>query len=120
LQARIKEINEDSNYKTVIAAAGGAAHLPGVVAAMTVKPVIGVPVPTSFNSGLDSLLSICQMPGGIPVATFAVGKSGPKNAALYALQIIGLQDEIIATKLQEFRKLMNEQVQADNAAIQNK
>ena len=84
--------------------AGGAAHLPGMVAANTILPVIGVPVKSRALNGMDSLLSIVQMPAGIPVATTAIGASGAKNAALLALQILGINDEEIAEKLVLFRK----------------
>ncbi len=86
----------------IIAGAGGAAHLPGMVAAMTTLPVIGVPVKSRALNGLDSLLSIVQMPGGVPVATVAI--NGAKNAALIAASILALQDESIAQKLDKFRQ----------------
>lgn len=85
----------ERGMKVVIAAAGGAAHLPGVVAAWTDLPVIGVPVPTQHLGGVDSLYSIVQMPAGIPVATVAIGEAGAKNAAWFAARIIGLQDKTI-------------------------
>ena len=87
----------------IIAGAGGAAHLPGVIAAKTLLPVIGVPIPTATLNGLDSLLSIVQMPGGIPVATMALGKAGAINAALYAAAILGVKDPVYRNRLQEFR-----------------
>ena len=93
-----------AGVKVIIAGAGGAAHLPGMIAANTVLPVIGVPVQSHALSGMDSLLSIVQMPAGIPVATTAIGASGAKNAALLALQILGINDEEIAEKLVLFRK----------------
>jgi 5-(carboxyamino)imidazole ribonucleotide mutase len=86
----------ERGLKVVIAAAGGAAHLPGVVAAWTDLPVIGVPVPTQHLGGLDSLYSIVQMPAGIPVATVAIGEAGAKNAAWLAARIIGISDEQVA------------------------
>jgi 5-(carboxyamino)imidazole ribonucleotide mutase len=92
----------------IIAGAGGAAHLPGMTAAKTTLPVIGVPVKSSNLSGLDSLLSIVQMPGGIPVATVAINQA--KNAALLAIQILGAHDEAIATKLDLFRRNMRDSV----------
>ena len=85
--------------KIFIAAAGGAAALPGVVAAHTTLPVIGVPIETKSLKGIDSLLSIVQMPGGVPVACMAIGKSGAKNAALFVLQILALNDKKLAKKL---------------------
>src|SRR5690349_25151189 len=86
----------DRGIKVVIAAAGGAAHLPGVVAAWTDLPVIGVPVPTPHRQGVDSLYSIVQMPAGIPVATVAIGEAGAKNAAWLAARILGVADEEVA------------------------
>ena len=87
----------------IIAGAGGAAHLPGMVAAKTSLPVLGVPVKSKALKGLDSLLSIAQMPAGIPVATFAIGEAGAKNAGLFAAGILALTDETIARKLEAFR-----------------
>jgi 5-(carboxyamino)imidazole ribonucleotide mutase len=94
--------------KVIIAGAGGAAHLPGMTAAKTTLPVIGVPVKSSNLSGLDSLLSIVQMPGGIPVATVAINQA--KNAALLAIQILGTHDEAIATQLELYRRNMRDGV----------
>ena len=99
----------DRGVRVIIAAAGGAAHLAGVVAAHTWLPVLGVPMTSALN-GLDSLLSIAQMPGGIPVGTLAIGKAGAKNAALLAASIIGLTDEKVRGKLLEFRKAQTEAV----------
>ncbi len=90
--------------RCIIAGAGGAAHLPGMLAAKTTIPILGVPVPTRHLQGLDSLLSIVQMPVGIPVATFAIGVAGAGNAALYAVAILALQDTRLAQRLQEFRR----------------
>nr|UKS68376.1 5-(carboxyamino)imidazole ribonucleotide mutase [Lactococcus garvieae] len=95
---------EQQGYKLIIAGAGGAAHLPGMVAAMTLLPVIGVPIQSRALSGLDSLYSIVQMPGGVPVATMAIGSAGAKNAALYAAQILALADKNLAEKLKKYRK----------------
>src|SRR5690348_11455032 len=92
--------------KVVIAAAGGAAHLPGVVAAWTDLPVIGVPVPTQHLGGVDSLYSIVQMPAGIPVATVAIGEAGAKNAAWLAARILGLTDGAVAAKHGEARRAL--------------
>jgi 5-(carboxyamino)imidazole ribonucleotide mutase len=89
--------------KAIIAGAGGAAHLPGMTASMTVLPVLGVPVESRALKGLDSLLSIAQMPGGIPVATFAIGKSGAKNAGLFAAALIALQDKAVDRRLESWR-----------------
>src|SRR5437016_9154328 len=93
----------ERGLRVVIAAAGGAAHLPGVVAAWTDLPVIGVPVPTKHLDGVDSLYSIVQMPAGVPVATMAIGEAGAKNAAWFAARILGLQDGAIAATHREKR-----------------
>jgi 5-(carboxyamino)imidazole ribonucleotide mutase len=90
--------------QVIIAGAGGAAHLPGMVAAKTTLPVIGVPVKSRALNGLDSLLSIVQMPGGVPVATMSIGESGAQNAGLYALQILAISDEDLANRLAKFRE----------------
>ena len=87
----------------IIAGAGGAAHLPGMLAAHTTVPVLGVPVPSGALQGLDSLLSIVQMPGGVPVATFSIGASGAKNAALFAAAVLARGDAKLATRLEKFR-----------------
>ncbi len=89
--------------QVIIAGAGGAAHLPGMVAAMTTPPVLGVPVESRTLKGLDSLLSIAQVPGGVPVATFAIGQAGAKNAALHAAAILGLGDSAVKTRLDRCR-----------------
>lgn len=99
--------------KVVIAGAGGAAHLPGMVAAQTILPVIGVPVQSKALNGLDSLLSIVQMPGGIPVATVAIGNAGATNAGLLAVSILALEDPELRTKLEEFRRNQTNKVLAD-------
>ena len=90
--------------RCIIAGAGGAAHLPGMLAAKTTIPVLGVPVPTKHLQGLDSLLSIVQMPAGIPVATFAIGSAGAGNAGLYAVAILALNDPELAERLEDFRR----------------
>jgi len=90
--------------KVIIAGAGGAAHLPGMTASMTALPVLGVPIPSRALKGLDSLLSIVQMPGGVPVATFAIGEAGAKNAALHAAAILALTDTALAKRLAAWRK----------------
>ena len=92
-----------NGMKAIIAAAGGAAHLAGVVAAHTTLPVLGVPMPSKHLGGLDSLLSTVQMPKGIPVATLAIGEAGAANAALFAIAILALSDSSVDKKLQEFR-----------------
>jgi 5-(carboxyamino)imidazole ribonucleotide mutase len=96
--------------KAIIAAAGGAAHLAGVVAAHTTIPVLGVPMPSKHLQGLDSLLSTVQMPKGIPVATFAIGEAGAANAALFAVAILAVTDKAIAKKLHDFRAKQTEAV----------
>ena len=96
--------------QVIVAGAGGAAHLPGMVAAKTQLPVIGVPVKSSNLNGLDSLLSIVQMPGGVPVATVAIGKAGAINAGLLAAQIIALQDETLHDRLQQRRETIGNTV----------
>ena len=98
----------DKGLKVIIAGAGGAAHLPGMLAANTVLPVIGVPVQTHALSGMDSLLSIVQMPAGVPVATTAIGTAGAKNAALLALEILGTTNADISQKLQDYRQQMHD------------
>ena len=108
----------ERGIKVIIAAAGGAAHLPGVVASHTILPVVGVPILTTLSGGLDSLLSIVQMPSGIPVGTMAVGKAGGANAALYALSILALSDPVIAGKLAEYKKEMADAVKNKNAKLQ--
>jgi 5-(carboxyamino)imidazole ribonucleotide mutase len=101
--------------KVIIAAAGGAAHLPGMTASMTTLPVLGVPIESKALKGLDSLLSIVQMPGGVPVATFAIGESGAKNAALHAAAILALSDDALAARLAAWRQKQTDQV-AENPA----
>jgi 5-(carboxyamino)imidazole ribonucleotide mutase len=96
--------------RVIIAGAGGAAHLAGFLAAKTTLPVLGVPMKSSSLNGLDSLLSIVQMPGGIPVATFAIGEAGAKNAGLFAAAILALEDKTIAQKLEKFRSKQTEAV----------
>jgi 5-(carboxyamino)imidazole ribonucleotide mutase len=96
----------EKGLKVIIAGAGGAAHLPGMVAAKTTLPVIGVPVQSKALNGLDSLLSIVQMPGGIPVATVAIGTAGAKNAGLLATQILAAFDAILAERLEKYRQEM--------------
>jgi 5-(carboxyamino)imidazole ribonucleotide mutase len=96
--------------KVIVAGAGGAAHLPGMVAAMTSLPVLGVPIESKSLSGLDSLLSIVQMPGGIPVGTLAIGVPGAKNAGLLAASIVALQDEAVAGKLEAWRRAQTDAV----------
>jgi 5-(carboxyamino)imidazole ribonucleotide mutase len=96
--------------KAIIAGAGGAAHLPGMLAAKTPLPVLGVPVQSHALNGMDSLLSIVQMPAGVPVATFAIGKAGAINAALFAASLLGLEDKKVAGALEKFRAAQTEKV----------
>jgi 5-(carboxyamino)imidazole ribonucleotide mutase len=96
--------------RCIIAGAGGAAHLPGMLAAKTPVPVLGVPVPSRHLQGLDSLLSIVQMPGGVPVATFAIGEAGAANAALFAVAQLATTDPVLAKRLAEFRRSQTERV----------
>lgn len=103
-----------------IAAAGLAAHLAGTVAALTLKPVIGVPMDAGPLDGMDALLSTVQMPGGIPVATVAIGKAGAKNAAYLAAEILALSDEALARRVQADRRAMAEQVAAKDAALKGR
>ncbi|ENH96760.1 phosphoribosylaminoimidazole carboxylase catalytic subunit [Gracilibacillus halophilus YIM-C55.5] len=100
----------ENGLKAIIAGAGGAAHLPGMVAAKTTLPVIGVPVKTSTLHGMDSLYSIVQMPGGVPVATVAIGKAGAKNAGLLAAQMLSTTDQTISERLTTYRQNMQENV----------
>jgi len=95
---------KDRGLKAIIAGAGGAAHLPGMLAAKTTLPVLGVPVPSRYLKGVDSLHSIVQMPAGIPVATFAIGEAGATNAALFAISLLANNDEVLASKLEAFRE----------------
>jgi 5-(carboxyamino)imidazole ribonucleotide mutase len=98
--------------KCIIAGAGGAAHLPGMLAAKTSLPVLGVPVPSKALKGIDSLLSIVQMPKGVPVATFAIGEAGAANAALFATALLALHDEALAERLRQFRAAQTARVRA--------
>ena len=100
--------------KVIIAGAGGAAHLPGMVASQTVLPVLGVPVQTQALQGLDSLLSIVQMPGGIPVATLAIGAAGAKNAGLLAVRILSTADDDLRAALEKFNQNQTEIILADS------
>lgn len=103
----------DQGYQVIIAGAGGAAHLPGMAASMTCLPVLGVPVESKALSGMDSLLSIAQMPGGIPVGTLAIGKAGAKNAGLLAAAILALSDERISKNLKAWREAQTDSVAHD-------
>lgn len=102
----------DRGLACIIAGAGGAAHLPGMLAAKCVVPVLGVPVPSKYLRGEDSLYSIVQMPKGVPVATFAIGEAGAANAAIYAVTILAVTDKALYAKLQDFRKEQNAKARA--------
>ena len=110
----------DRGLSVIIAAAGGAAHLAGVVAAHTTLPVIGLPVPTDGLGGLDSLLSTVQMPGDVPVASMAVGMGGPRNAGLFAVQILAISDQSLQRKLEHFKAQLTEKIAAKDAKLQER
>lgn len=112
----VKSLKE-RGVKVVIAGAGMAAHLPGVVASMTTLPVIGVPLQAQALCGLDALLSIVQMPGGVPVATVAVGKAGAKNAAILAAEILALSDEGLARMLEDYKREMADEIRSANETL---
>lgn len=108
---------KERGVKVIIAGAGGAAHLPGMIASQTTLPVIGVPMKSSSLSGLDSLLSIVQMPGGVPVATMAIGKSGAKNAGLMAARILAVENEELTLLLEKFQQNQNQAAQESEAKL---
>ena len=107
-----------AGFKVIIAGAGGAAHLPGMVASLTTLPVIGVPVPLTHLDGMDSLLSIVQMPAGVPVATVGIGNA--KNAALLAARILGISDSIISAKVEQSLKTINEEAKKKGSQLNAK
>lgn len=109
---------EEKGVEVFIAVAGKAAHLAGVVASHTVLPVIGIPVESSTLGGLDALLSTVQMPKGVPVATMGLGKAGASNAALLAVQILGLKDAVLMSKMRDYREKMASQVESKSKKIQ--
>ena len=113
LMAEYASTAEQRGLEVIIAGAGGAAHLPGMVASHTALPVLGVPVETHALKGMDSLLSIVQMPGGVPVATFAIGKAGATNAALFAISIVSANRPELRAKLHAWRKAQTERVLGD-------
>ncbi|EFA22559.1 5-(carboxyamino)imidazole ribonucleotide mutase [Bifidobacterium gallicum] len=117
LMAEFAHGARQAGIKVIIAGAGGAAHLPGMVAAQTTLPVIGVPVQSRALSGLDSLLSIVQMPGGIPVATTAIGKSGATNAGLLAVSMLSMTDTALAQQLDAYREELKRKVDESNAEL---
>ena len=110
----------ERGLQVIVAGAGGAAHLPGMVASKTTLPVIGVPIKTSALGGMDSLLSIVQMPGGVPTATMAIGKAGATNAGLFAAQIIGTTDKTIADKLTKHQQQLIQKVEEMRDELANK
>ena len=112
LRVEYAEQAEERGLKVIIAGAGGAAHLPGMTAGHTTVPVIGVPVQSRVLNGVDSLLSIVQMPAGVPVATMAIGKAGSINAALFAVQMLGVEDAALRDKLKAFQEERAAQVAA--------
>ncbi|MEH6456137.1 MAG: 5-(carboxyamino)imidazole ribonucleotide mutase [Cocleimonas sp.] len=99
---------KERGLKAIIAGAGGAAHLPGMLASKTTVPILGVPVPSRYLHGTDSLHSIVQMPAGIPVATFAIGEAGATNSALFAISLLAITDELLSKQLDEFRAAQSE------------
>jgi len=109
---RYAETAAQRGMRCIIAGAGGAAHLPGMLAAKTTVPVLGVPVPSRHLQGLDSLLSMAQMPKGVPVATFAIGEAGAVNAGLFAVAMLAATDAVLAQKLNEFRRSQEAAVKA--------
>ena len=109
---------EHKGVQVFIAAAGGAAHLAGVVAAHTIRPVVGIPIQTSALNGLDSLLSTVQMPGGVPVATMAIGPAGARNAGLFAVQVLALADQTLTEKLRRHRIQTIEQLRQKDQRVQ--
>ena len=119
LVSQYAESAQERGLQVIIAAAGGAAHLAGVVAAHTTLPVIGLPVPTADLGGLDSVLSTVQMPGDVPVATMAVGMGGPRNAGLFAVQIMALSDEDLQQKMKDFKVNLVDKITAKNSALQD-
>lgn len=108
---------KERGLKVIVAGAGGAAHLPGMVAAKTTLPVIGVPVQSRTLNGLDSLLSIVQMPGGVPVATVAIGRAGAVNAGLLAAEILGAFDDVIQERLEKRREELRKKVEASSEEL---
>lgn len=111
---------QERGVQVIVAGAGGAAHLPGMISALTTLPVLGVPVESKSLKGMDSLLSIVQMPGGIPTATFAIGASGATNAALFAMQILALNNDSLKNKLSAFRQSKAHLALAGNKVVQKR
>lgn len=115
--ALLEEYVKSSQAKIFIAGAGGAAHLAGVIASITTKPVIAIPIPTEVAGGLDSLLSMVQMPSGVPVATMSIGKGGAKNAAILAIQMLALSDRSLSDKLADYKKKLEQEVKKKDSMI---
>jgi len=115
--AQYAEGAEGRGIEVIVAGAGGAAHLAGVIASLTVLPVIGVPLASSALSGVDSLYSIVQMPGGVPVATMAIGNAGARNAAILAAEILGVKDIKIREKLKEYKRQLAQEVMEKNSKL---
>ena len=113
-------LKEYQSAKVILAFAGHAAHLAGVIASESILPVVAVPLPTSDLKGLDSLLSSVQMPGGIPVATMAIGEAGAQNAAIFAAEILSLSDQILVEKIRNFRKDLIKKVEKGSEEIEKK
>jgi 5-(carboxyamino)imidazole ribonucleotide mutase len=110
----------ERGLKVIIAGAGGAAHLPGMISSLTVLPVLGVPIESRALKGIDSLLSIVQMPGGVPTATFAIGSAGATNAALFAVQILSISDPALAERLSQYREKRAQAALAGNETVQKR
>jgi 5-(carboxyamino)imidazole ribonucleotide mutase len=110
----------DRGLKIVIAGAGGAAHLPGMISALTTLPVLGVPIESRSLKGIDSLLSIVQMPGGVPTATFSIGSAGATNAALFAVQILSINDAVLSDRLTKYREKRAQSALAGNETVQKR
>ncbi|MBI4642078.1 MAG: 5-(carboxyamino)imidazole ribonucleotide mutase, partial [Candidatus Tectomicrobia bacterium] len=106
--------------KVIIAGAGGAAHLAGMIAAETILPVIGVPIDSSSLKGLDALLSTVQMPGGVPVATMAIGRAGARNGAILAVQILALSDSVLFEKLEQYKESLAKEVEERAAKVEKR
>src|SRR5438132_8587023 len=117
LVAYVKQ-SEQKGIQVFVAAAGGAAHLAGVVAAHTIRPVLGIPIQTSALNGLDSLLATVQMPGGVPVATMAIGAAGARNAGLFAVGVLALADQELAEKLKRYRVQVVDQLSQKDQRVQ--
>lgn len=112
------ELAQERGIKVIVAGAGGAAHLPGMVASKTLLPVIGVPIQSKALSGMDSLLSIVQMPGGVPVATVSIGKAGATNAGILATQLLGITDDGLMERLKSYRQKIRDAALESSGELQ--